>query len=294
MPGNDRTYIVNTSSPLSPDFSSAEAQRLYYLKQLGVFSCYPRFILPGALPSEACVLPDAAAIEPAIQPAIPSESHAVSQRFAPPAAEAAVVNKAAGILSRALEIDIRDSRTPGLLSEPPKPMARPERKSDSAQEQTAASAELQFQMLLLQADNGVVICNQIPMLARQGLSEKEQRLLHNILLWLGCTLQPQTVQRRFTWPLPGLGVGTRKLAGKSLNGFLEQAQQELKYSSLVLMGSSSLECLEEFRADQSSQNPAWQQYTTHSLSEVLALPELKRSVWQQLLPLHARLSGQAP
>lgn len=284
---------MNTSSPLSPDFSSAEAQRLYYLKQLGVFSCYPRFILPGALPSEACVLPEAAAIEAAIQPVIPSESHPVSQRFAPPVAEAAVVNKAGGILSRALEIDIRDARPLGLPSEPPKPKTHPERKSGSGQEQTAASAELQFQMLLIQADKGLVICNQIPMLARQGLNEKEQRLLQNILLWLGCKLQPQTVQRRFTWPLPGLGAGTRKLAGKSLNGFLEQAQQELKYSSLLLMGSSSLECLEEFRADQSGQNPAWQQYATHSLSEVLALPELKRSVWQQLLPLHARLSGQA-
>jgi hypothetical protein len=146
---------------------------------------------------------------------------------------------------------------------------------------------LAFQLVLIQATKGLVVCNQIPVLARPGLDRREQLLLDNLLLWLGCSRQPEAVQRHFVWPLPGLGATEPGMAGKILQGFLEQAQQEAGFTRLLMLGSNSVDCLQ---AQLAAVTPQWQSWYTHSLAELLAQPALKRSTWQHLQTLQAGLS----
>lgn len=140
-------------------------------------------------------------------------------------------------------------------------------------------------MLLLQADKGLAICSQIPALARPVLPRAEEQLLHNLLAWLGCRLLPDAARRHFVWPLPSVPGDDAVLAGRSLQGFLEQAAQETGFTRLLLLGSQGSECLQQVAA-----TPVpWKAWSTHSLSELLAMPVLKREAWQHLLSLHAGL-----
>ncbi len=143
-----------------------------------------------------------------------------------------------------------------------------------------------FQVLLVVADKGLAICNQLPAVARPGLSRSEQQLLTNILLWLGCNLQSGAVQRHFTWPLPGLVATNADQAGKGLHSFLAQAQQDSGFTRLLLLGNSSVDCLQPRLQ---SNDLSWRTWCTPSLAEMLVLPALKRSAWQQLQTLHAEL-----
>lgn len=243
-----------------------EAQRLLLLQAMGIRSYYPRFQLPGALPSVASAwLP---VEEPPVQVVADAE---------PPLGEAS---------TRV----VQDS----LPAEPPAPVMRPvpaptkspkpvRRDSEQAPRQADT---LSFQVLLLQADKGLAICNQLPAVVRPGLGRGEQQLLNNMLLWLGCSLQPGHVQRHFSWPLPGLTATDADLAGRGLHSFLAQAQQDNGFTRLLLLGNSSVDCLQPHLK---SGDLPWQTWCTHSLSELLALPELKRSAWQQLQSLHAGL-----
>jgi hypothetical protein len=43
----------------------------------------------------------------------------------------------------------------------------------------------------------------------QELTDKEQQLLNKMLLWLGCSLQPGSVQRQHRW-LPDRGLESRR------------------------------------------------------------------------------------
>ena len=258
-----------------------EAQRLLLLQAMGIRSYYPRFQLPGALPSVACAwLPDeepAPAIAAAMVPELGAQA-------APEVAARAVT-----------EADAAPT-----VAEPPEARVSPERhvapvgdmrsakvsaQPSPPQRQTAETAStLSFQVLLVLADQGLAICNQLPAVARPALGRSEQQLLNNMLLWLGCTLQPGASSRHFAWPLPGLAATDATLAGKGLQSFLAQAQQESGFTRLLLLGNSSVDCLQP-QLDSAAQ--PWQTWCTHSLAELLALPALKRSAWQQLQTLHA-------
>lgn len=257
---------------ISSEFPNAETQRLFYLQALGISTYYPRFILPGAPLSQACEWPEAERSEPVVSVTTGKSPEA-------PASAAATQLKTAPISKPAEQARVSVTQQ----------IHQPAAESSKAVE---AGDQLQFQMVLLLAGNlagnNVAICNQIPALAKGQLSNKEQQLLHNMLQWLGCPLQNNMGARFFSWPLPGI-AGSRLLAGNSLLSFLQQARQEMAFSHLLLMGSSSLECLEEYRTANNSAKVDWEQYSTHSLAEMLALPSLKKSVFQLLLPLHARL-----
>jgi hypothetical protein len=71
-------------------------------------------------------------------------------------------------------------------------------------------------------------------------------------------------------------------AETSLLHFLEQASSERGFRFLLQLGPQAV----------IPAAPAWEAFATHSLDEMLALPALKREVWQALLPLHAQLQVQ--
>lgn len=269
---------MHSEAFVSTDFSSAEAQRQWYLRQLGISTCFPRFVLPGALPSELCELPVVAVPPPAVAP---------DAGIAPPAP--------APFEPRTIP------RKPVFEDEvpapPPTPVPAPREqlRADAAPAPAIdPAARLQFRMVLLRAGRGLVVCNQVPWQQRDGLNQQETRLLHNILHWLGTALLPER-QRLFAWPPPGMEEHVQaadgRLAGSSLFGFLEQAQQEGRFSRLLLLGSSGPLALRNHVQGDSAALP-WQQFHSHSLGEMLVNAELKREAWQTMLPLHALLRAE--
>ena len=241
-----------------------EAQRLLLLHAMGIRSYYPRFQLPGALPSVACAWLPEVEVDADIAPT------AAPDLAGPAESESA--------LRSLVNADV--APTPDA--------AKASSQSSVLQPSIDAATPLSFQVMLVLADKGLAICNQLPAVARPGLGRSEQQLLNNLLLWLGCTLQPGTTPRHFAWPLPGLAATDATLAGKGLRSFLAQAQQESGFTRLLLLGNSSVDCLQP-QLDSAAQ--PWQTWCTHSLAELLALPALKRSAWQQLQTLHAGLRG---
>jgi len=68
-------------------------------------------------------------------------------------------------------------------------------------------------------------------------------------------------------------------AQTSLQHFLEQAHSERSFRFLLQLGPQAV----------GPEAKDWAAFATHSLDEMLALPSLKREVWQALMPLHAAL-----
>lgn len=186
-------------------------------------------------------------------------------------------------ITRARSIDIE----PGSRPDPERTSA-PRSKGNSESSESSrrnAAPEPAFQVLLIQADKGLAICNQLPLTARAALGRGELQLLQNLLAWLGCAVLPGAVQRHFAWPLPNVPAGDPQLAGRSLQSFLLQASQETGFTRLLLLGGSSVDCLQALPQG----NVPWRAWSTHSLSELLALPSLKREAWLALQSLHAEL-----
>ena len=239
---------------------NAEIQRLQCLQALGITVYHPRYRLPGAKPSEQGVWPELEAAVPA-KPAARAES-------AEPVPRVEVKQPSAQATS---------AREPLHRAETSTAAAKPAKVSAAA---AAPVAPLQnFQLLFLQIDADLALINQIPALARPQLQDKQLALLGNMLRWLGKPV-PAQAPRVFRWPLPGLEhMAASMSAQTSLQHFLEQAHSERSFRFLLQLGPQAV----------GPETKEWAAFATHSLDEMLALPSLKREVWQALLPLHAAL-----
>ncbi len=311
-----------------PAFTSAtesrESRRLQYLHAMGITSYFPRCQLPGAAPSpmraseaekvrltasQSTAVPvadSAEALSGQIAPAAHAERHAASSLARQIPSE--LVNPPEFNQHKP---DTGDSRPAGVKRDTTEHRATRHAASDDAVRSGAAvatqavstnatadaatedSTPLHFQLLLFPVDTDLVILAQIPALAASRLQQTQQQLLGNILRWLGKTWPANTAPRVFKWPLPGVAItNNRKEAGASLTHFLEQAAIEQPFRACLLLGEQAAECLDDsvVRHAKAKTRPwPWQLHATHSLDEMLALPSLKREVWQSLLPLHAAL-----
>lgn len=249
----------------------AELLRLQCLQALGITVYHPRFVLPGAKPSEQGPWPEAD--QAVIDNAAAANSMPSAEKR--PVVEQTLRTHAAVAKPDALPRRV-DVEVPDAPAKRPAPVTQA--KAPHTGESTQAAVQ-NFQLLFLQIDDDLAIVNQIPALARPQLQEKQLVLLANILRWLGKTLPAQT-PRMFRWPLPGLEhMAVSMNAQTSLLHFLEQAASERGFRFLLQLGPQAM-------APAAS---AWQAFSTHSLDEMLALPSLKREVWQSLLPLHESL-----
>jgi len=239
------------------------ALRLYYLQQLGVTVYAERDAVTAAALSvaEEPVLP-AVAVEPK---ATPASAPVVSSR-------------------RAL-LDDPDTA-------PARPMEKPQIKTRTVAANTAVSAQDEslalapFQLLFFMPDPRLAVALQIPALAKPVLPEAETRLLQNILRWLCINNTATTALLNFRWPLPGLPAGDAESAGRNLLVFMQQAAAANPWQRLLLLGQGPAHCLDAALAGVAL---PYQHWATHSLAEMLAVPELKREVWHHLLSLQKQL-----
>jgi hypothetical protein len=264
-----------------------EVARLRYLQAMGITSYYPRLQLPGALPSQACAWPFAEAAEDTAGTA--AERTSIATTAAPIAGSAQTTGSRA-----ALQQALRTGAPPEIDSDRPAPkgVQTDPGPTTATTPDTAASEALHFQLLLLQVDAELAVVLQIPALAKPQLQNRQAALLTNLLRWLGKPAPLQNAPRVFHWPLPGLSLtNSRTEAGNRLLQFLEQACIEQPFRYLLFLGEQAADCLQVHRGKQQSPDWPWLLASTHSLDEMLALPPLKRVVWQSLLPFHAALTA---
>ena len=242
----------------------ANALRLYCLQQLGV-TVYADRDTGTAADMAVAEEPDLLAVEmvPAALPISPAVASA-----------------------RKSLLDVADMA-------PAHPGSKPAIKTHTVAASTAAPAQDEsqalapFQLLFFMPDPKLAVALQIPALAKPVLQETETRLLHNILRWLGINpASTETALLNFRWPLPGLPAGDAQSAGRNLQVFLQQAAAQSPWQRLLLLGQGPALCLDATMAGAALPYQCW---ASHSLAEMLAVPELKREVWRQLLSLQQQL-----
>ena len=267
--------------------------RLYYLQQLGITAYAPRVALAGALEVEAI----AVASEPDAESAglVDTAADASATAAVTPVAvrESAPVSPVSASRPR-LELDSESDkpRAAPKVAPPPaavKAVVTAERNTATTDDGTADTAA-PFQLLFAVASPELALVLQIPALAAPTLREAEARLLQNLLRWLGQKSPDPSSFLPWRWPLPGLPAKAPAAAGRSLHVFLQQAAMEKPFSRLLMLGAMPAQCLQLHYQQQAAE---WQCWTTHSLAELLALPELKRDTWRQLQSLHAQLLPSA-
>ncbi|MES2605022.1 MAG: hypothetical protein V4603_08795 [Pseudomonadota bacterium] len=257
-----------------------ELIRLYYLQQMGIAAYAPRVELAGALAVDAEPWIGSAA-EPVVDPGVSTEPAAVREPpvETPPPAQVSAPRPR-------LVVDDAPAETKPAARAPAKPAAPSTATSDSAAgvQDAVTEAVAPFQLLFAVASSDLALVLQIPALATPALRDAEARLLQNLLRWLGHKLPDSFLSYR--WPLPGLPSATAEVAGRSLDVFLQQAAGDRPFTRLLLLGATPSQCLQQHYQHA---NANWQCWTSHSLAELLALPELKRDTWLQLQSLHAQL-----
>jgi hypothetical protein len=254
-----------------------ETLRLQQLQLMGITSYFPRYLLPGALPSRIIELdtPSAADEEKVTLTAEIGESLDIRRNVA---------------VHTEAKRDRKLQVTEPAVARPSLTQPGHATKETPQEENPGDAANLH--LLLIPVDANLCILNQLPVLAKSQLPERQQKLLDNILLFLGVRAAVYDSVRTFRWPLPGISaIGTGNAGKSSLMHFLEQFSQEHPFSNLLVMGEQGADWLTEagqLRADTSPQVP-WQMLHTYSLDQILTAPSIKREVWQHLLPLKARL-----
>ncbi len=233
-----------------------ELQRQAYLQSMGVDGYFPRRLLPGALASTQCELPVLPAVESI--PELPARS-APKQRTGP---------------VRASELlDLPQAIKPGTETESLAPV----------------QGEIPTFSLSVSAVAGrLLIVDDCPL--AQLRNRDYLTLLQNIVLALGLGKQ-QLAMHSFQWPETMKGHADRGAAAASqaLQAFLARQLELGGIGQLLLMG----EAASRFAADKDLPRATLLPYepaeatvlSTLSASRMLAEPELKRDLWQQLQPL---------
>jgi hypothetical protein len=280
---------------MSDQAANTEILRLHCLQALGIAVYHPRFVLPGAKPSVLSAWPEAPAAPHVVSKGAAANAEARApqrgdgmQRVAEPAPKpvepAGRTETASRVAASIAATNAANVKAPVQRTDERAQTAAPRAEAGMQPRQEAGLQEpvQNFQLLFLQVDDDLAIVNQIPALARPQLQDRQVALLTNLLRWLGKPL-PAQAPRMFRWPLPGLEHMVASMSAQtSLLHFLEQASSERGFRFLLALGPQAV-------APAAS---GWQTFATHSIDEMLALPALKREVWQTLQPLHARLHAK--
>ncbi|MFZ9584156.1 MAG: hypothetical protein ACO280_04270 [Pseudohongiellaceae bacterium] len=234
--------------------SLAEQLRRYYLQQLGIMLYLPREMASHGSTDVG---------SPQLPPAVPASDE---EALGIPAAE-------------------QPSSAAVLVASPPRAslvstrVAAPDESTLPAGSGAAAeqSPPIAFQCLFAHVAPGLALLLQLPSAGNGLLSAGEQRLLANILHWLGWGVSEAQDWRPYRWPLPGLPMTTAEAGRRGLSAFLDQAIREQPLQHLLVFGSLPLQ----------QEHCGWQLWTLPGLGEMLKVAGLKRETWQRLLPLRA-------
>jgi len=257
-----------------------EHQRYLYLQQMGIDVYYPRFSLPGAKPSAAYVTQLQAIPEPAVMQRTDNVRRALAESLGAsvpvPLAAAAPAQPSAVLIE------------PAVAQEAPA----------SKREESEA---LRFVFAYIPVSEDLAVINELPWASANNLTPVSRKMLAAMLRALSLPCEERDLNPMlFTWPLfnaPGFELGADS-ARHTLDGFLAKRLQLRPVRHLLVLAEQSTEYIFPTHFDWQAQKGLLfahprhdvQVLLTHSLSAMEAVPELKRSAWQDLQPLRAALS----
>lgn len=275
-----------------------EQERVAYLRSMGYQVYYPRFVLPGAKPSPRYELPDGDEIEAAAaSPAVADSS--ASPRQVP---QSSSRNSELAKVREQFSEDSKQARPVRKPAKAPSVESRPTAEPATNLTSNESSAELRFSLQFYAINESLAVINESPHQVSGKQHKEVQELLSAILMALNVSLPANgLLAEQFNWPLAeGLDVmgDPRRAAGLALQGFVSQRQEQQRFQNLLvftnqlpdLLTPDSMKNKESF-GDLGEVEAGYQLTLSHSLSAMLAHPQLKREVWSHLQVLRNRLSA---
>ena len=269
-----------------------EAQRIAYLKHMGVEQYYSRYVLVGA---KASVIP--AAAQDIYDSQGSQQLPAKTRQAEPPRSGLdAKPGFEAGKRHRAIaaeEVATRHQR-----------QVRPEEaktgRAEIGKEQIQGEA-LRFSVQFFRVNAQLAVINEVPHEAGGRENQQATSLLTNLLVALGLGQEELAglTADRFNWPIAeGLGAmeGSPHAAKLALIGFITQRHEQQGFSNLLLLTAQLVDLMSDHseRPDMGDQNRVDAPYKftiTHSLHAMLAHSDLKREAWLHLAALRGRLQS---
>lgn len=270
-----------------------EQRRMQYLDAMGIDMFVPRLVLPAAKESIQCELPPAKQKAAAPAKGVAGVLADVSAGLAAPNASQAATRGKSGAASTASKASL------ALVGEPQKPdkrKAQTEAVSSILAELAAkptpkAVARFNLQLWRVHADLLVVDSRQ------PGQALPTEQLLTNILKAYSQLGQALPRADKLQWPMVEDATKDRSwpAAQEMVQSFLEGHLLSQPVKHILLFGRDAVRAvlgdIEELKQEASQaecyQKPAdafaCEAYCLPSLGEILLKPQLKRSVWTQLL-----------
>ncbi|MGB1667250.1 MAG: hypothetical protein ACPHDP_06190 [Pseudohongiellaceae bacterium] len=269
-----------------------EAQRIAYLKHMGVEQHYSRYVLVGA---KASVIP--AAAQDIYDSQGSQQLPAKTRQAEPPRSELdAKPGFDAGKRHRAIAAE----EVATCHQRQVRPAEAETGRAEIGKEQIPGEA-LRFSVQFFRVNAQLAVINEAPHEAGGRENQQATSLLTNLLVALGLGQEELAglTADRFNWPIAeGLGaMGDSPHAAKlALNGFITQRHEQQGFSNLLLLTAQLVDVMSDHSerpdmGDQKRVDAPYKSTITHSLHAMLAHSNLKREAWQHLAALRGRLQS---
>ncbi len=282
----------------SQNLKMNELKRQAYLGAMGIQTYFPKMRLAGAKPSPAYVIQlEAKADLPMVEVAsVADGSHGVEQLKS----LASSGTKPGASPLHPIDVSLYHNQNSEQIQLKPPP-DRSTQEDLEAPQQTKIDSELdnelRFSILYFSINEKLAVIDEVPHQISDHLNKESSALLRAILKALGQDVSNADLKAEpFSWPL-GTGYSKKNSpaieAGKALAGFLQMRQEIDGFDNLLILAGQ----LESLMLNQENTKPKHDYKSdkgyfitvTSSLHSILAVPTVKREVWQKLQMLKSRI-----
>ncbi len=283
----------------SQNLKMNELKRQAYLGAMGIQTYFPRMRLAGAKPSPAyAVQVETKADLPTVEvTSVTEDSPAVAQLKS-----LASSGKKPGVSPlHAAAVSLRDEQNSGQIQSKPSRGRSPQEYAEVPQQtkiDVEPDNELRFSLLYFRINEKLAVIDELPHQISGQLNKESLILLKAILAALGQHISNTDLKAElFSWPLDtGYSMKNSPAieAGKALSGFLQMRQEIDGFDNLLVFAGQ----VESLMLNQKNTRPehdfesdrGYFITVTSSLHSILAVPTLKRDVWQKLQSLRSRIN----
>lgn len=268
-----------------------ERKRQAYLEAMDIQTYFPRRQLPGAKPSPHYDFPAVSAVVPELTGLNVSKEAKTAVR-APNAVRAKGLEAIEELRSR--EPPARKATVTAIRQATGQ--ASSENGPDSGVEQESS---LSFTLRYYRINDKLAVLDEVPPQASSQLNEESSSLLQAILKALGQVGVDRSPKvEEFSWPLHS-GYSRKNTprieAAKAISGFLQMRKETDGFTNLLVFAGQIEDVLLASEANKSARDfessKGYFITVTHSLASMLAVPTLKRDVWQHLQAIKKRIDS---
>ena len=269
-----------------------ERRRQAYLQVMDIQTYFPRQQLPGAKPSPDYDFSDLGSVLAAANEPIKAKIET-----------SAKIERQANSLAAVEELRARDP-------DPRKATVSPIRKSSEVPENESKSASVpavelsnspSFTLRYYRINERLAVLDEVPPQGSAQLSRESLSLMQAILKALGQDgFEPNLQVEEFSWPLHS-GYSMKNTpqveAANAISGFLQMRKETDGFTNLLVFAGQVEEFLLPVDANKMARDfessKGYFLTVTHSLASMLAVPTLKRDVWQHLQALRRRIDSSS-